>query len=292
MALRGSLVILLVACVSRDSHGQRVGLKDYNPNLTTFREGTSRADVQVGDYDPRYGTYVGPFSTIWHDVVGDVYAVDNITIHVRGFSYDGEAPDAHFFAGNRTPQPTNRGFIIPNDKNRIEVLGPYRNRNLNLKFPVTKKGQRGFFDIKWISVWCAKFSIDFGHVVVPAGLQVPQPAMGGALQGGEGLRADYVMRSDNATFTLVNFSYDASDPGAIFVMTYKDGTADPLPNEKGSFDPITRYNRKTIDLEIPPQQRAKTAYSLGVYSAGREAMLAEVRLDEQDRLPPARHTLR
>ena len=46
----------------------------------------------IGEYDPRYGTYVGPFSTIWHDVVGDVYAVDNITIAVRGFSYDGEAP--------------------------------------------------------------------------------------------------------------------------------------------------------------------------------------------------------
>ena len=39
------------------------------------------------------------------------------------------------------------------------VLGPYKSRNLVLRFPVTKKGQRGFYDVKWISVWCEKFAV-------------------------------------------------------------------------------------------------------------------------------------
>lgn len=41
---------------------------------------------------PYYGTKIGSFQTHAHDVVGDVYAVDDRTVYIKGFSYDGEGP--------------------------------------------------------------------------------------------------------------------------------------------------------------------------------------------------------
>merc|ERR1712136_99946 len=117
---------------------QGVTIEDYNPDRAANKDGVSHADVEINGYDARYGTYIGLFNTLFHDVVGDVYAIDNTTILIRGFSYDGEAPDAHFFAGNRTPKPSSRGFTIPNEDGRKGVLGPFSNKHLVLKFPITK----------------------------------------------------------------------------------------------------------------------------------------------------------
>ncbi|KFM72402.1 Protein Skeletor, isoforms D/E, partial [Stegodyphus mimosarum] len=41
---------------------------------------------------PYYGTKIGTFKTFAHDVVGDVYAVDDRTIFLKDFSYDGQGP--------------------------------------------------------------------------------------------------------------------------------------------------------------------------------------------------------
>ena len=41
---------------------------------------------------PYYGTKIGSFHSHAHDVVGDVYAVDERTIFIKDFSYDGQGP--------------------------------------------------------------------------------------------------------------------------------------------------------------------------------------------------------
>ena len=43
--------------------------------------------------------FIGSFTTYQHDIVGQVFAVDERTLRIEGFGYDGEAPDAFFFAG-------------------------------------------------------------------------------------------------------------------------------------------------------------------------------------------------
>jgi len=251
------------------------------------------ADVERGEYDPRYGTFLGRMVTLDHDVTGDVYAVDNITIHIRGFSYDGEAPDAYFFAGNRTPKPTNRGFIIPNEKGKKEVLSPYRNKNLVLKFPITRLGQRGFYNIKWISVWCQQFAIDFGHVQLPKPLITPEPSMGSPMEGDNpGTWAAQVMRANNATIIIKDFSHDGSVDDAVFVM----GSDDPedvvqLPDEKGRFDPIKKYDRKTLRLTIPEEVRGLEVRTVGVVSLSSRTMLANSTLTPSLRITPSKYTL-
>ena len=50
-----------------------------------------------------------------HDVSGDAYAVDESTIFIKGFNYDGQGPDAYFWAGSSS-KPDISGFIIPDEK--------------------------------------------------------------------------------------------------------------------------------------------------------------------------------
>ena len=43
---------------------------------------------------------LGDFKTYSHDVTGEVFAVDDETILIKGFNYDGQGPDAFFWVGH------------------------------------------------------------------------------------------------------------------------------------------------------------------------------------------------
>lgn len=62
-----------------------------------------------------YGTLIGKLETHHHDAGGEVYAIDESSIFIKGFSYDGTGPDAYFWAGSSS-RPDATGFIIPDEK--------------------------------------------------------------------------------------------------------------------------------------------------------------------------------
>lgn len=62
--------------------------------------------------EPYYGRYVGEFEEFAHGIKGSVYAVDDSTIFIKGFRYDGTGPDAFFWIGN-SPRPSPEGYIVP-----------------------------------------------------------------------------------------------------------------------------------------------------------------------------------
>ncbi|KAJ6637832.1 Protein Skeletor, isoforms D/E [Pseudolycoriella hygida] len=62
--------------------------------------------------EPYYGRFIGPLKQFGHGIKGDLYAVDESTIFLKGFSYDGTGPDAFFWVG-KTPRPSPEGYIIP-----------------------------------------------------------------------------------------------------------------------------------------------------------------------------------
>ena len=50
-----------------------------------------------------------------HDIAGHVFAIDERTLRIEGFTYDGEAPDAFIFAGiqgNRPESLASAGIIL------------------------------------------------------------------------------------------------------------------------------------------------------------------------------------
>lgn len=59
-----------------------------------------------------YGKLIGSLQEYAHGIKGKVYAVDDATIFIKGFCYDGTGPDAYFWVGN-TSQPNPDGYIVP-----------------------------------------------------------------------------------------------------------------------------------------------------------------------------------
>ena len=47
---------------------------------------------------PASPKYLGTFRKATHNVEGDIFLLDDHTLYIQGFSFDGEAPDVHFWS--------------------------------------------------------------------------------------------------------------------------------------------------------------------------------------------------
>ena len=106
---------------------------------------------------------------------GAVYYVDNHTLKIKGFTYDGLGPDAFFLAGTYgkpsdctprvcrgatiLPYPFNGTFYDYDDPTIPILMGYTGNKEITLKTPTFLKTT----NIKWFSVWCREYAVDFGH---------------------------------------------------------------------------------------------------------------------------------
>ena len=54
---------------------------------------------------------IGTFTNIFHDIAGTAYALNETTILIKGFNYDGEGPDA-FFLGGTHGRPSKSGEVF------------------------------------------------------------------------------------------------------------------------------------------------------------------------------------
>jgi hypothetical protein len=86
---------------------------------------------------------------------------------VPDFTYDGQAPDLHFWVGRGTPGP--QGFRVPDETGGDSPLQKADKKTMVLSLP----GDLTVFDIDYFGVWCRLYSIDFGHVRITPGLNVP-----------------------------------------------------------------------------------------------------------------------
>ena len=58
----------------------------------------SAAAAPAGAAKPAEPMYLGRFSKVSHDVGGDIFLLDDKTIYIQGFTFDGNAPDVHFWS--------------------------------------------------------------------------------------------------------------------------------------------------------------------------------------------------
>jgi len=117
---------------------------------------------------------IGTFTNIFHDIAGTAYALNSTTVLIKGFNYDGEGPDA-FFLGGTHGRPSKSGEVVMpypfegrhfnyRDKN-IPILGRFNgNKDVVLHLPPGTTVDQ----LKWISVWCRDYTVNFGHVNVPS----------------------------------------------------------------------------------------------------------------------------
>lgn len=60
------------------------------------------------------GKPLGKLNSYHHQVSADVFAVDEYTLLLAGFTYDGLGTDTFFWSGAST-RPGPQGFIVPNE---------------------------------------------------------------------------------------------------------------------------------------------------------------------------------
>ena len=111
-------------------------------------------------------TYVGYLEDTEHDVGGAVYVLDENTLVIDDFSYDGVGLPVAVFVAKEGRNL--RGY----EKNRIKVPYPRGARARPLdKYEgdgqlVIDTSQLGIKvdEIKWLSIWCEDYQMSFGHL--------------------------------------------------------------------------------------------------------------------------------
>jgi len=102
------------------------------------------------------------FTTVSHGVAGTLRVVDDCTLIVSNFVYDGLGPSVLFYAGNDRDYFSGAVFYFP-----FRLHGNrFEGDSLRLKIP---EGQ-SLDDFDSLSVWCFDFNVSFGDVQLPAAI--------------------------------------------------------------------------------------------------------------------------
>lgn len=126
-------------------------------NIAAYVSNVSMVNTMGGtcaDSDHELVGKVATLSTLAHDVSGMVEVINNCTLRVTQFNYDGEGPAVRFYLGNNGD--------YSNDNNAI---GPQLNGQAysDETFDITFTNPDMLDDIDGISVWCFEFNASFGE---------------------------------------------------------------------------------------------------------------------------------
>ena len=100
--------------------------------------------------------YNGFFTTFFHNVAGKATIIDDCTIKITQFSYDGQGPEVYFYAAINHDYAGVDAFPVSQKINGQ----PYSSAEFLLKLPSNKS----LDDLTGLSVWCVDFNADFGNV--------------------------------------------------------------------------------------------------------------------------------
>lgn len=235
---------------------------------------------------PYYGTKIGRFKTFYHEVVGDVYAVDDKTLFIKDFTYDGAGPDAFFWAGN-TNKPDTTGTIIPDEKGQTKPLSAYKNKDLVLRLPEGKT----IADFKWLSVWCRKFRANFGEISIPKTLEIPQPVEIGELSRLQhDVSSGLITMMDAQTFLVRDFTYDGQGPAAFWWVSRgpnQNARGVHLLDENGSEAKLRKYAGETVIIQLPPDKSYLDFDFFGVWCEEFKADFGNVPIPHDLKVPPS-----
>ena len=110
-----------------------------------------------------------------HELAGELWATDKNTLEFRKFTYEGDGPDAFFMIGTHDADEKpnlDDGIPIPYSKDKVFIQKLYDiNDDIpalpefkNEQFKITLPPGIHVSDLKWLSVYCRKFTKDFGNV--------------------------------------------------------------------------------------------------------------------------------
>ncbi|XP_018573069.1 protein Skeletor, isoforms B/C [Anoplophora glabripennis] len=248
---------------------------------------SSLSSVFTQDDDGPYrGKYLGKLNSYHHQVSGDVYAVNDSTLLLTSFSYDGNGADTFFWAGAAN-RPGPQGFIVPDLNGKTNVLERYFNKDFTLILPESKK----ITDIKWFAIYDIWSQNTFGDIYVPEEFEPPTVQKISTLTGKHnGITTGSVDILDAKRIRLNHFTYDGKAKKAYFwvgvgaqpvVKGYK------VPDEYGYLDPLRAYRNLTIVLELPGDLTIFDIDWFSVFDHDAKLNLASIIIPEALNVPPS-----
>lgn len=237
-----------------------------------------------------YGRVIGKLNSYAHGIKGEVYAVDETTIFLKNFSYDGTGPDTNFWVGNGSVVGIG-GYLVPYPEEYMgrdpPILGRYENESVILKL---KDGLK-IRDIRWLSVWCRRFTVNFGDIVIPSNLEVPKPRILPEFSRlAHGLRSGNISILDSKTFYIPNLHYDGAGPDAYFWVgngLEPNTLGIKVPNEMGSLDPLRGYQGEDIEVVLPKNLTVYDIDWLSVWCVQYKHNFGHVLIPKDLDVPPA-----
>ncbi|XP_034940095.1 protein Skeletor, isoforms B/C isoform X2 [Chelonus insularis] len=237
-----------------------------------------------------YGTLIGPFYSAEHRIKGTVYAVDETTIFIKGFYYDGRSEDTFFWIGTgQVPGP--QGDIVPYPENHHSsdppILKTHVNTDIILRLPQGKKIR----DIEWLSVWCRRFTMNFGHVNIAPNLEIPRPRVLPEFSRlAHGLRSGNISILDTKTIYIPNLHYDGGGPDAYFWVgtgSQPNPMGVKVPNEMGGLTKLRSYYGEDIEIVLPANLTVFDIDWLSVWCVQYRHNFGHVMIPEDLDVPPA-----
>jgi len=136
-----------------------VSAADANAHLMETLEANGLAGSDCGSDHPAVGR-TAQFQTIFHDVAGTLTVIDNCTIEITNFNYDGQGPEVFFYAAQ------NRAY----ESGDVFIIGPQLNGQVyvNDTFRLTIPQGQSLDTFDSVSVWCVDFKINFGDAFLGA----------------------------------------------------------------------------------------------------------------------------
>jgi len=199
--------------------------------------------------------------------------------------------DAYFWIG-RSVDPSPSGVIVPYPDDHTDreppILRDFTRENVILDLPPSYKIK----DIAWLSVWCRKFTVNFGDIKVPQNMQVPTPKVLSEFEGrAHGLRSGNITILDSKTFFIPNLQYDGAGPDTFFWV----GTGNQphtrgrqIANENGSLEVLNKYEGEDIELKLPDDLTVFDIDWLSVWCVAYKQDFGHVKIPRDDlNVPPS-----
>ncbi|GLJ59614.1 hypothetical protein SUGI_1515880 [Cryptomeria japonica] len=235
-----------------------------------------------------FGTLIGKLNKRDHNVSGEVFAVDEQTLFIKNFNYDGLAPDAYFWSSVSASQPAAlEGFIVPDEKGSTKPLERYADKDVVLRLP---EG-RTLREINWLSVWSRQTKQNLGEILIPRQqLVIPRPLeIGGFSQLAHGLKSGPITIVDAQTFLVPDFHYDGLGPAAYFWLTRGSqglqATGLRLKDENGSGQALKKYVGETVVITLPEELTIYDFDWFGVWCKEFQVNFGQTRIPQLAKVP-------
>ncbi|XP_065225069.1 protein Skeletor, isoforms B/C [Planococcus citri] len=232
------------------------------------------------------GNSLGKLNSYHHQVSADVFAIDEYTLLLAGFTYDGTGTDTFFWAGAST-RPGPQGFIVPNEYGKTDVLNRYLNKDIRITLPDRKK----ITDIKWFAVYDLTRQSAFGDVYIPEEFEPPVTQTISQLTGrSHGVTSGPIEILDAKTITIPQFTYNGAGQDTYFWVglgPQPSSKGYKVPDENGYLDPLRVYTEETVTLELPGDLTIFDIDWLSIYDVASKQNLGYVIIPDEPNVPPS-----